>query len=200
MIQFASHISKGMEHIQAKGILHRRLAARNVFLARSPAVGLIAKVSGFGPMRGEEGKYGKKVADRIPIKWMAPESLAKEEGKERVYTKETDVWSFGITLWEIYSMGETPYPKQKSHGVEDLLRSGYRLPKPENCPVPLYHKIMDPCWSEDPKKRPTFEEITRQCGELFHEDEDSEFYYGPARQTTGLDEEYVYDNVAARGY
>ncbi|ELT87683.1 hypothetical protein CAPTEDRAFT_211520 [Capitella teleta] len=48
---------------------------------------------------------------------------------------------------------------------------------------------MDPCWSEDPKKRPTFEEITRQCGELFHEDEDSEFYYGPARQTTGLDED-----------
>jgi serine/threonine protein kinase len=105
MIQFASHISKGMEHIQAKGILHRKLAARNVFLARSAAVGLIAKVSGFGPMRGEEGKYGKKVADRIPIKWMAPESLTKEEGKERVYTKETDVWSFGITLWEIYSLG-----------------------------------------------------------------------------------------------
>lgn len=190
MIQFASHISKGMAHLHHNNIIHRRLAARNIYLFRSP-VGLIAKVSGFGPMKGESGKGD----ERVPIKWLAPEILDEEDGKPRAYTKESDVWSFGITLWEIYTLGDTPYAKHRSHEVKDLLASGYRLPKPKSCPEPLYNNIMGRCWSQRPGSRPRFDDVSDECARLFHDDEDGEFYYGPARQTNLTSSDDVYDDV-----
>jgi serine/threonine protein kinase len=104
-VQFSTHISHGMQHLHSRDILHRRLGARNVLLQRTTA-GLIAKVSGFGPMPGEEASSKGAGDERIPIKWMAPETLLHEQGRPRVYTKQSDVWSFGVTLWEIFSEGQ----------------------------------------------------------------------------------------------
>ncbi|KYN39021.1 Proto-oncogene tyrosine-protein kinase receptor Ret [Trachymyrmex septentrionalis] len=133
-------------------LVHRDLAARNVLLA----TGKVCKISDFGLTRDvyEDDAYLKRSKGRVPVKWMAPESLA-----DHVYTSKSDVWSFGVLLWELVTLGASPYPGVDVHNLYNLLKAGYRMEKPSNCSHQLY-KLMVSCWHQEPGMRPSFKELT----------------------------------------
>ncbi|XP_038075767.1 tyrosine-protein kinase receptor Tie-1-like isoform X2 [Patiria miniata] len=130
-------------------IIHRDLAARNILLGED----LTAKISDFGLSRGED-IYFQKSKNRVPFRWLAIESLTR-----RMYKSKSDVWSFGIVLWEIATFGATPYPGIQSKLLAKRLQEGYRMPKPENCADEIYDLMMK-CWQAHPSQRPSFAEIT----------------------------------------
>jgi serine/threonine protein kinase len=110
--------------------VHRDLAARNVLLAE----GKVCKVSDFGLSRDiyEGEAYFKKSNGRVPVKWLAPESLL-----DNVYTQQSDVWSFGVLLWELATLGSQPYPGVPLERIYSLLESGYRMPRPQSASLEL---------------------------------------------------------------
>ncbi|CAG9798345.1 unnamed protein product [Chironomus riparius] len=151
VLSFSWQICKGMSYLADIKLVHRDLAARNVLLAE----GRVCKISDFGLTRDvyEDDAYLKKSKDRVPVKWMSPESLA-----DHVYTAKTDVWSFGIVGWEIITLGATPYPGIPPQNLYHLLRSGYRMERPENCSPEIY-MLLEACWADDPMKRPSFKAL-----------------------------------------
>ncbi|GAB1866896.1 Proto-oncogene tyrosine-protein kinase receptor ret [Camponotus japonicus] len=152
ILSFAWQISKGMAYLADIKLVHRDLAARNVLLA----TGKVCKISDFGLTRDvyEDDAYLKRSKGRVPVKWMAPESLA-----DHVYTSKSDVWSFGVLLWELVTLGASPYPGVDVHNLYNLLKAGYRMEKPLNCSQQLY-KLMVSCWHQEPGMRPSFKELT----------------------------------------
>ncbi|XP_038066560.1 tyrosine-protein kinase receptor Tie-1-like [Patiria miniata] len=148
LIQFALDVVKGMQHLDAVGVIHRDLAARNILLDSQ----LVAKVSDFGLSRGED-IYVQMSRTRVPTRWLSLESLAS-----KIYTPKSDVWSFGILLWEIATLGATPYEDTKSKDLLSRLKSGYRMPKPSSCDDEFYN-LMLLCWQEDPAHRPHFKKL-----------------------------------------
>ncbi|XP_011500594.1 PREDICTED: proto-oncogene tyrosine-protein kinase receptor Ret [Ceratosolen solmsi marchali] len=151
ILSFAWQISKGMAYLADIKLVHRDLAARNVLLA----AGKVCKISDFGLTRDvyEDDAYLKRSKGRVPVKWMAPESLA-----DHVYTSKSDVWSFGVLLWELVTLGASPYPGVDVHNLYNLLKAGYRMEKPANCSYQLY-KLMVSCWHEEAGMRPSFKEL-----------------------------------------
>uniref|UniRef100_A0A914NCS9 Protein kinase domain-containing protein n=1 Tax=Meloidogyne incognita TaxID=6306 RepID=A0A914NCS9_MELIC len=151
LVQFATEIARGMEFLASKKIIHRDLAARNVLVASD----LTMKISDFGLSRNVfyHDYYRKRGAGRLPIKWMAPEAL-----EANVYTVNSDVWSYGILLWEIMTLGGTPYPSIAMPQLYNLLKEGYRMEAPHNCPDEIYG-VMVSCWQERPEARPGFQTI-----------------------------------------
>nr|XP_033321805.1 proto-oncogene tyrosine-protein kinase receptor Ret isoform X1 [Megalopta genalis] len=152
ILSFAWQISKGMAYLAEIKLVHRDLAARNVLLA----TGKVCKISDFGLTRDvyEDDAYLKRSKGRVPVKWMAPESLA-----DHVYTSKSDVWSFGVLLWELITLGASPYPGVDVHNLYNLLKAGYRMERPANCSQQLY-KLMVSCWHLEPGSRPSFKELT----------------------------------------
>ncbi|PFX13113.1 ephrin type-A receptor 4-A-like [Stylophora pistillata] len=147
LLSFAWMIADGMNYLSSMKIVHRDLAARNVLVGENK----VCKISDFGLARRLEGDiYTTKSEALLPIKWMPPESLVNG-----ISSTMSDVWSYGIVMWEVFTVGESPYPKIGSRKVKDLLREGYRMPRPEHISQELY-SIMSECWEDDPKKRPTF--------------------------------------------
>ncbi|KAK7497824.1 hypothetical protein BaRGS_00010958 [Batillaria attramentaria] len=132
-------------------IVHERLAARNVLLT----LDLRVKLAGLGPQE-EKGKDTP-----IPVKWTAPEIL---EGKAA--NEQSDVWSYGVTLWEIFSLGKLPYPGVRPADVGVYLKSGNRMKKPELADD-LFYKLMQDCWQDNPRSRPRFMQISRQLAGLY---------------------------------
>jgi len=148
---FLLGIARGMLHLHAEGIIHRDLAARNVLLTEK----LDPKISDFGLSRELAEGPRQTTALTGPLRWMAPESI-----RERIYSKESDVWAFGITAWELVTH-ETPY--HELDAVNAAIGVGYdhlRLEVPR-CDGDV-EEIMKGCWMEDPEKRPTFEEIAKK--------------------------------------
>ncbi|XP_053960245.1 uncharacterized protein LOC128864550 isoform X1 [Anastrepha ludens] len=145
-INFAYDTASGMEYLEAKKVVHRDLAARNVLISEE----CVAKVSDFGLAREE--CYNLDVG-KLPIKWTAPEAL-----KNGRFSNKSDMWSFGILLWEIYSFGRVPYPRIPLNDVVKHVEVGYKMEAPEGCPPEIY-EMMRQAWDLNPAKRPTFAEL-----------------------------------------
>ncbi|XP_067892990.1 tyrosine-protein kinase receptor Tie-1 isoform X1 [Heterodontus francisci] len=155
LLQFASDVTKGMQYLSEKQFIHRDLAARNVLVGEN----LVAKIADFGLSRGEE-VYVKKTMGRLPVRWMAIESL-----NYSVYTTKSDVWSFGVLLWEIVSLGGTPYCGMTCAELYEKLPQGFRMEKPLNCDDEVY-EFMRQCWRDRPYERPTFAQISVQLNRM----------------------------------
>lgn len=143
-------IADAMTFLERRHVIHRDLAARNVLVGENN----IVKLADFGMSRNVESDYYKKTSDdRVPVKWMAPESIS-----ERIYTSLSDVWSFGILLWEIYSYGKSPYHEYSAVEAIAAVSAGYRLPKPDDCPD-LVYMMMLRMWMFNPRDRICFTDI-----------------------------------------
>ncbi|CAF4405250.1 unnamed protein product [Rotaria socialis] len=149
---WASQIADGMEYMESKGIIHRDLAARNILLQSTDQV----KISDFGLSRCiDSDVYVQKSDSKIPVKWYAPEAISL--GK---FTSKSDVWSVGVTFWEMFSYGAVPYGDMSGSDVYYSLKQGKRLEQSTYCPEYMY-QIMLKCWEWDEKKRPSFHELVQ---------------------------------------
>ncbi|XP_026939769.1 tyrosine-protein kinase receptor TYRO3 isoform X1 [Sagmatias obliquidens] len=148
LVRFMVDIACGMEYLSSRNFIHRDLAARNCMLAEDMTV----CVADFGLSRKiYSGDYYRQgCASKLPVKWLALESLA-----DNLYTVHSDVWAFGVTMWEIMTRGQTPYAGIENAEIYNYLIGGNRLKQPPECMEDVY-ELMYQCWSADPKQRPSF--------------------------------------------
>ncbi|XP_028394324.1 ephrin type-B receptor 1-B-like isoform X2 [Dendronephthya gigantea] len=163
LLKLAVDVACGMVHLSSRKFLHRDLAARNILLGEEN----VAKICDFGLARdvGSAEKYIRNTQNLLPVKWMSVESLF-----DGVFTTASDVWSFGVLLYEIATLGEEPYKNIPARAVITHVESGGRMSKPPHCSNEVY-EIMSNCWKVDPKERPTFPEILRALRDMLNDRE-----------------------------
>ncbi|KAM5289256.1 vascular endothelial growth factor receptor 1 [Ctenodactylus gundi] len=159
LISYSFQVARGMEFLSSRKCIHRDLAARNILLSENNVV----KICDFGLARDiyKNPDYVRKGDTRLPLKWMAPESIF-----DKIYSTKSDVWSYGVLLWEIFSLGGSPYPGvQMDEDFCSRLKDGMRMRAPEYATPEIYQIMLD-CWHKDPKERPRFAELVEKLGDL----------------------------------
>ncbi|XP_063986555.1 vascular endothelial growth factor receptor 1 isoform X2 [Diachasmimorpha longicaudata] len=161
LLSWAFQVARGMEYLSQRKVLHGDLAARNILLAEDKVV----KICDFGLAKSmyNDDNYKKQGDAPLPIKWMAIESI-----RDRLFSTQSDIWSFGIVLWEFFTLAKTPYPGMEAEKQYTRLIEGYRMEKPEFATEDLYN-IMLQCWKAKPRLRPTFAELVESIGNLLEE-------------------------------
>ncbi|XP_067121087.1 focal adhesion kinase 1-like isoform X2 [Centruroides vittatus] len=161
LILYAYQLSTALSYLESRKFVHRDIAARNVLVSSHDCV----KLGDFGLSRWvEDHQYYKASKGKLPIKWMAPESI-----NFRRFTTASDVWMFGVCMWEILMLGVKPFQGVKNNDVIGRIEHGERLPLPESCPPQLY-SLMSLCWSYEPSKRPSFKDIKHVLKEILQEE------------------------------
>lgn len=161
LVLYAFQLSTALSYLESKKFVHRDIAARNVLVYSHDCV----KLADFGLSRWvEEQSYYKASKGKLPIKWMAPESI-----NFRRFTSASDVWMFGVCMWEILMLGVKPFQGIKNNDVLKRIDNGERLALPPNCPPRLY-SLMSLCWTYEPSKRPLFKEIKEVLSEILREE------------------------------
>jgi len=195
LLQWSHNIAKGMKYLSRKHIMHGDLAARNILIGRGQGCNglskLVAKVSDFGLSKTfyDNIRYKKQKRQYVPWKWMAIEYLQTGH-----LTITSDVWSYGIVFWEIFSLGKEPYAGKNSEEMISKLKEGYRLPCPEEVtkesswsPTEIYNQLADACFVSEPMKRATFSDIV-QTLEAALDDKEKEEYQELTEQYASMRE------------
>lgn len=163
LLDFSLQISSAMKYLEEHKIIHRDLAARNCLVGYQDVI----KVADFGLARCViDDEYRSSAGAKFPVKWSSPEVL----GYTR-FSSKSDVWSFGILMWEIFTCGEMPYGKWKNaEVVENVCNRKYRMPKPSDCPDSIY-KVMRSCWGKESEDRPSFSQLNAELQALAEPDD-----------------------------
>ncbi|KAM6954010.1 protein tyrosine kinase 2 beta, b [Aplochiton taeniatus] len=165
LVLFSLQICKALVYLGGVNMVHRDIAVRNILVASPDCV----KLGDFGLSRYiEHEEYYKASVTRLPIKWMAPESI-----NFRRFTTASDVWMFAVCMWEITSRGQQPFFWLENRDVINQLEQGIRLPKPDDCPPALY-SLMTRCWSYDPQERPTFTDLVLKISDVHKMEKEQE--------------------------
>uniref|UniRef100_A0A8C1ZS13 receptor protein-tyrosine kinase n=1 Tax=Cyprinus carpio TaxID=7962 RepID=A0A8C1ZS13_CYPCA len=170
LLRFSYQVAQGLDFLAAKNCIHRDVAARNVLLTNSR----VAKICDFGLARDimNDSNYVVKGNARLPVKWMAPESIF-----DCVYTVQSDVWSYGILLWEIFSLGKSPYPNiLVDSKFYKMIKCGYQMSRPDFASPEMY-TIMKMCWNLDAAERPTFSKISQLIERMLGDTEDQQVHH-----------------------
>lgn len=162
LIKWAYQVSRGMEYLSSRKVLHGDLAARNILLCDDN----IVKICDFGLAKSmyKNDNYKKKGESPLPFKWLAIESIS-----DQVFSTYSDVWAFGIVLWEFFSLSKVPYPGMEAdQSLYIKLRDGYRMEKPKFANQNIYD-IMLNCWNTQPQTRPSFSELGQRLSKMLEE-------------------------------
>ncbi|XP_043065334.1 vascular endothelial growth factor receptor 1 isoform X14 [Drosophila ficusphila] len=182
LVSWAFQVARGMDYLSSRNVLHGDLATRNILLCENNVV----KICDFGLSRTMYmDEYHKTGNSKLPVKWLALESLSS-----KIFSTYSDVWSFGVVLWEMFSLSKVPYPAINSNQeLFNKLNDGYRMEKPQFANKVL-HEIMLECWRKNPESRPLFNELEERFASMLGEDISSQYLE--------LNEPYMQSNIEYR--
>ncbi|KAM3602102.1 uncharacterized protein V6R79_024362 [Siganus canaliculatus] len=163
LLSFCFQICQAMDFLSTRNCVHTDLAARNVLVCE----GKLVKVCDFGLARDLKNScdYVARGTSFLPLKWMSPESIF-----QNIYSCQSDVWSYGVLLWEVFSLGESPYPDlPMTQEFTSALKSGYRMTRPGHAPQAVFG-LMEQCWEEEPQDRPSFSSLIVSIGNMLSDE------------------------------